>query len=824
MLLIFDKNERLLATLGNDNNRCPIFSAQHIEQLNGLNILEFTVPGDHEDAQHVVEDNFVAFKDMDGYFQLFRIVRVEDINENNPSKYAYCEISALELLDYVIKDKRPQNVSAQFALIQALEGTRWEVGQVSNLGLNSTNFYYETALSAIQKILNTWKGEVRFRVRIEDNMITRRYVDILDRRGADRGRIYRHGKDVVSARRTLDITNVKTALYGRGRGEELETGGFGRRLTFADVEWSVANGDPVDKPLGQEWLGDPDAFERWGFGQSNYYDSGIRYDSGYRYSTKQHRFGIYENPDVEDPEELLRLTWEELQRIKEPLMSYEATVADLELVEGYEHEVVRLGDTVRVIDEKFQPELKLQSRVIELRRNLIQPEKTEIILGNFLPVMTDSEERLKEVEARLHDRSGIWDDKYTAGDPIDTAWLDGVINAENNMIEDSLGYVYMGEPSEGGGILILDKPKDENPTMALQLRGGGFRIANSKNPDGTWNWRTFGTGNGFTADELRAGNILTSVVNILSDLSSNPILKIEGNLITVHDDSGNERVEIGQYDANRYGVRVTSGEIFGTSIRTGSPGSSDYIHIGSSGFEPLVIARNNQDALTIWTTSGDNAGMIQFYRSPGGGASDMRGQLWSTQDFYGDAFRVTGRNSSGSMTPVAIQGSTLSLISSITNFYGSPGSANVLVSGSFQVTGSKNALHLTDSYGFVALGAHEGPQMRFIDVGVAEMVDGMCKVELDPIYVETIEPHSEETPWNIQATAIGYPLIVYVDEIGPDYIVFKEKFGESGQFNWSISGVRKGFSERFKTVDFDVLESDWEDEILKELENGAKVK
>ena len=41
--------------------------------------------------------------------------------------------------------------------------------------------------------------------------------------------------------------------------------GYGRRITFADVEWSKANGDPLDKPKGQEWLEDPDATKQLGF-------------------------------------------------------------------------------------------------------------------------------------------------------------------------------------------------------------------------------------------------------------------------------------------------------------------------------------------------------------------------------------------------------------------------------------------------------------------------------------------------------------------------------------------------------------------------------
>lgn len=44
--------------------------------------------------------------------------------------------------------------------------------------------------------------------------------------------------------------------------------------------------------------------------------------------------------------------------------------------------------------------------------------------------------------------------------------------------------------------------------MAIQIKGAGFRIANAKKSNGEWNWRTFGTGAGFTADLITAGKIV----------------------------------------------------------------------------------------------------------------------------------------------------------------------------------------------------------------------------------------------------------------------------------------------------------------------------
>ena len=48
----------------------------------------------------------------------------------------------------------------------------------------------------------------------------------------------------------------------------------------------------------------------------------------------------------------------------------------------------------------------------------------------------------------------------------------------------------------------------------MLLGGGRFAIANQKDGQGGWTWRTFGTGTGFTADEINAGKIKAEFVQV----------------------------------------------------------------------------------------------------------------------------------------------------------------------------------------------------------------------------------------------------------------------------------------------------------------------
>lgn len=522
MLYIFNQNEQLQAILKPDTNptyarpageayyiqmqhpvpdetlaapatACPYYDAVYTEKLTGENTFTFTVPADHVDASYVVEGNLVAFKDLDQNWQLFEIKRITDIHEDSLTKTVYCEHAFYELIDDFIEDIRPYDVSAHFALTQALSGTRWSVGDVADLGINSTNYYYESVLSAIQKVAKAWKGELQFRIVVEGGVISARYVDLLARRGADTGKQFAYSKDIKSIEREVDLTETKTALYGRGKGVEVGEG-YGRRLDFADVIWTSPH-DPVDKPAGQEWVGDPEALARWG-------------RPGGR-----HRFGTYDDPEETDAARLLQKTWEALQERKNPRITYRLDVVDLERLSGYEHEKVRLGDTVRVIDRAFSPALLVEARVVEINRDLLRPENTKITLGNFASTIADENLKVQETVQTVRDRQGVWDTAEPFTGPVPTSWLEGIIDTLQNEVRAGNGSVTL---TDDNGILIVDNP--DNPTKALQLLGGLLAISNEKDPvTGEWVWRTFGTGDGFTADLLNAGQIRTSLVQILGN-------------------------------------------------------------------------------------------------------------------------------------------------------------------------------------------------------------------------------------------------------------------------------------------------------------------
>ncbi|URT72349.1 phage tail spike protein [Cytobacillus firmus] len=246
-----------------------------------------------------------------------------------------------------------------------------------------------TSLAFLHEIKDAFGGELRFRVEMHNGKISGRFADLLIKRGEDAGKTFTYEKDLVGVRRIADRSTVFTALIGVGKGNET-----GLTLNFSNEVRSKASGDAFDKPAGQDWVGDPESLQRWGHRDKN--------------GNLKHLFGTFEY-DTDQPGVLLDRTWEKLQEIKNGVMNYEVLVALLENVEGYEHEKIRIGDTVLVQDLSFKPALMLKARVLEMTRSFTNPENDKVVLGQFLPAVSNADENIKMLQSVLLKKEKEWE-------------------------------------------------------------------------------------------------------------------------------------------------------------------------------------------------------------------------------------------------------------------------------------------------------------------------------------------------------------------------------------------------------------------------------
>lgn len=294
-------------------------------------------------------------------YMCFKILT--ETQEDNKISYTAVESAYDELGAYsYIKDMRPQNRTAKEMLQQILSATRFSVGYVADTGTQSTNFYYTTVLASLQSVVNLFDLEVTFDVVFDpiDNQVKKRMVNLYQQQGARTGRRFEYGDKLLSVTCEQSSDELVTALVGRGSSVQVSEGtdgspdGYSRKITFADVVWKKSAGNPLDKPAGQEYLEDPAATAVYGF------------------SDGKPRIGFVEFDKINDKNLLIKATYDKLQELKRPKVSFKASVTDVGSL--------NLGDTVAIIRHDLK--IEYLTRVYKVTHDLLNAQNNTIELGD----------------------------------------------------------------------------------------------------------------------------------------------------------------------------------------------------------------------------------------------------------------------------------------------------------------------------------------------------------------------------------------------------------------------------------------------------------
>ncbi|MCY7446323.1 phage tail protein [Bacillus safensis] len=625
-IFILSPEDELLAVLSSDGqDSCNFWDAKYKEELNLGSSFSFIADASHPDAKYLFEENQVVFRDKDGELRAFVIKELDDTDDGSEiNTLVTCEAAMMELAETIIKERRPKDRTAQEVLDQVFERTRWTAEVTAELGLNSTSFYKMTALECLSDVLNKWGGEFKDVVEFNGNTITKRTIKVLSRRGKDSGKRFEIDKDTESIRRTV-ISYPKTALYGYGASLQTtdedgeETGGYSRFIDFADVEWKKSNGDPVDKPKGQEWVGDPALLQKYG-----------RLKNG----ELIHREDIFSDEDIEDPEELLKATYNHLLTVASKTeVNYELSVKLLEGVEGYEHEHVDLGDTTIAIDRFFAIPIETSQRIITMEYDITDPENTCVVeIGQFLSAL-QGDDRVKQLQKIIDSNRGTWERKPDAVNVTDGSFPNtkpprpSNIKVEGLFKTVSLTWDYNPSSYIAAYEVYASQNKGFTPTAAqLIFRGktGGWHHQDGVDVDQVWYYRlrainTHGTASDWsseyeaktvrvlnddimfgavTADKLAALSVTADKLytdiqnsNILpgSLLRSSDITGLNSAEITVNEQEYNEvtitkknmnNTLYGLVTNNRKSLKLINGETytFSIEVKRGSLKNFNYLN------------------------------------------------------------------------------------------------------------------------------------------------------------------------------------------------------------------------------------------------------
>ena len=364
MIFIIDKKEEIVGVLsntGNPNLVTPFFDDVYLMDLdNGAESYEFSTLADSPESKFLDVGNYVAFN-YKGITKLFTIVNVKEVHQGQFIKTVYAETCGLELLNSYLRPTKFTSVNVKQFAEAILSDTPFEVGEVS---LNFTevkdiNVSTPTEIYKLiqETIIKEFGAEISFRIKIANNRIVGKYLDLHFKRGRHDLFRFEYGVNMSNVSRTCDATNICTALIGVGNDN----------LDFKSV-------DADDKPMGQDFIVNNDAFERFN----------VR---------GRHIFGVFEYA-TDSPHELLKYTREESIKRSVPNLTYEL---DVELL-GAD---VSLGDTVYVIDNSFVPPLHLEARIKQLEVSLSDSTKDNCVLKNFKEVQSNITDEMKMLSDKL---------------------------------------------------------------------------------------------------------------------------------------------------------------------------------------------------------------------------------------------------------------------------------------------------------------------------------------------------------------------------------------------------------------------------------------
>jgi phage minor structural protein len=463
---------------GDNLGRLTVSAATHTDALDGTDELNITC------AEDLVKGDRIVWIDLQGVCHEHIVDTIDRVHDDDgaPETQAVCINSVNETWDDWLDDKRPSG-SVSVALTSILADTRWEVGTCDQGGTASRTFYHISVREGIAELLETWGGELETTIVHNGAGIVARRVNIRALRGnQSSAKRFTWTKDLVSVKRSMASDNPKTRVYGYGKGVKTEGGGYGRRLTFGDI-----NG-------GKDYVEDAEATEIWGHPDG---EGGIL-----------PAVASYVNEQCEDAAQLLQETKDYLKQVKEPKVTYTASVIDLYAF-GRSWEGVGVGDDVAIIDKGFSEEgVRLHGRVSQIERDLLTGDAT-VTFGTLTDTMADMWQSVSNALKGNSQQNALYD--AAAGTSV--SWLQqlqAALNAQFNAVGTyrvetfELGTIYSNVPIDALNGLPL---RSTSGMWAVNLNGMGLRLASGLTSDGQWDWKTFLTGGMVTADLINAGTM-----------------------------------------------------------------------------------------------------------------------------------------------------------------------------------------------------------------------------------------------------------------------------------------------------------------------------
>ena len=518
-------NPHVIATIDTDkfsDHDSKAETAIVSRKVNNISTIEITIPTNCEASKLITNTSDLVLFDSKGNIQEFHITDIDDMDEYSVNRTIYAEQSFGELINNIVTGDTamPTTTNPSDYLAYILSFTRWSVGTVDTSIYNAKweeDLTGLTCLEAFQKLVEKYNCEFEIRYTIDGkNKITGRYVDLKKKIGSNYGKRFEDKKDIIGLKRNLDLDSVKTAIYPRIKIDTQDENGNSvtTYIDISSVAWSVAKGDPVDKPLGQTVLVNPEADEIY-----------KRYNTKTGNLMEKIMYAEWTGDTASDAEDLCRQAWSILKANGVLTPTIEVTASDLYRMSGnnsdYYHEQVDLGDTCIIIDKNFEPELRITTRVMEIEEDILNPVNNTYVFGNYRKTLAtsniESQKSIEDQLTQLQDRiQSITIPEYSLPYQSGKDYYADIKEQVQNEFMSSSGYVMA---QDADGFWVFDAPVAQTyslrsrsaatvyPTKATILKGGCLALAEYNTATSSWEIGTFINGTSVNADYINTGHL-----------------------------------------------------------------------------------------------------------------------------------------------------------------------------------------------------------------------------------------------------------------------------------------------------------------------------
>ncbi|EOU2123920.1 peptidase M23 [Clostridium perfringens] len=439
----------------------PIDGKLRVELNTGLNEIEFELGYDKEKRWTRIEEWGVIKTDV-FYSKNKQLYRIYNIDKGMFSLKIKARHIFFDLVKHNLLDTRAVACNGQQALDKILEGTKYkghsDIDRINTCYFSVTNIVQAINGENDNSFRNRWGGEMLF-----DNFD----IYINNRIGGDYGVRVNYSRNMEDVNLIIDRDNIVTRAYPRAFD--------GIMLPEKYIDSPLINKYPI---VCEDYID---------MSNLKLKDPNTSNDEGF---------------DTE--EELYQAMRERMKKLYEggidkPSISGNVKVAMLENSIEYKDFKglvnIGIGDTVTVNHK----DIDMKTRAITIEWNLVTKKYENVEFGDVEVNYFAKQDIAREQLDNILNKNGT----------VNAGEMEGIINAMQTKFK---ALRDVAQPQHTLGMLFEDKIKGSATYGAMAIGSMGFMIASERTEDDKdWNWKTFGSGQGFFADWL-VGKLRTVLI------------------------------------------------------------------------------------------------------------------------------------------------------------------------------------------------------------------------------------------------------------------------------------------------------------------------